>query len=164
MHTQLINLTKQNVSSIYSLSDFMVARGNWTADRDIREDTAKTIYGLFQVLAWSDRGLHHNECNLLDVAIDIDKSHGNHLEKLIGSEPIDLDTETRVPGLLAAAALHDSVHDTRFVNLVMNSLENLGLLILMADAEISESETAAYQSYFSKLRRSFSAVPMAGRL
>jgi hypothetical protein len=98
MNTQLINLTKQNASSIYSLSDFMVARGYWTTDRDICEDTANAIYQLFQLLAWSDRGLHRNECNLLDAVIEIDKSHGNHLERLIESEPNEVSIEPKIPG------------------------------------------------------------------
>ena len=160
MNKQLINLTEQSISSLYSVSELMHSRGYWTADRTIEEDTAHTIYQLFQLLAWSDRGLHDNECDMLDAAVEVDKAHGGHLQKLVELAPQVVASEPRIPGCLAAAALHDSVHDTRFVNLVMNSLENVAYLILMADAKVSAPEVDAYNSYFTTLRRSFSAVPM----
>ena len=162
MNKQLLNLTEQNISSLYSVSELMRSRGYWTADRSIEEDTANSIYQLFQLLAWSDRGLHDNECNMLDAAIEVDKAHGNHLQKLVESGPQELESKPRIPGCLAAAALHDSVHETRFVNLVMNSLENIAHLILMADAKVSDPEVDAYRTYFTALRRSFSALPMVG--
>lgn len=160
MNQQLPNLTRQNVAALYSLSALMHARGYWTAERDIEQDTARTIYDLFQRLAWSDRNLHDSECEVLDAVLEVDKSHGGHVEKLLNAVPQGEGLTPRVPGCLAAAALHDSVRGTRFVNLVMNHLQNLALLILMADASMKRSEVETHDAYFLHLRRSFSAEPM----
>jgi hypothetical protein len=160
MNQQLLNLTRQNTASLYSLSALIHARGYWTAERDINHDTARTIFELFQLFAWSDRSLHDNECYLMEAVLEVNKSHGGHIEKLIASPPEQPGPKIRIPGCLAAAALHDSVHGTRLVNLVLNHLENLALLILMADATIKVPEMEAYRAYFAELRRSFSAEPM----
>jgi len=160
MNQQLPNLTRQNTSALYSLSALMHSRGYWTAKRDIEQDTASAIYELFQLLSWSDRSLHDNECIILAAVLEVDRSHGGHVEEMIRSAPEQLGHKPRIPGCLAAAALHDSVHETRIANLVMNHLENLALLILMADATIQPPEMSAYRKYFEELRRSFSAKPM----
>lgn len=160
MNQQLSNLTRQNTAALYSLSALMHARGYWTAERDIEQDTARAIYDLFQLLAWSDRGLHDYECCFMEAVLEVDKFNGGHIEKLIALAPEQLGAGPRIPGCLAAAALHDSVHGTRFVNLIMNHLENLALLILMADAEIKSSEIEAHHAYFVELRRSYCAQPM----
>jgi len=160
MNQQLPNLTQYNTSALYSLSALMHTRGYWTAERDIEQDTASAIYELFQRLSWSDRSLHDNECLILAAVLEVDQSHVGHIEQLIASSPESPGLKPRIPGCLAAAALHDSVHGTRIVNLVMNHLENLALLILMADAMIKPTEIAAYQAYFSGLRQSFSADPI----
>lgn len=161
MNQQLPNLTRQNTSALFSLSALMHARGYWTAERDIEHDTASAIYELFQRLSWSDRSLHDNECFILAAVLEVDQFHGGHIEKLIASTSTQPDHKPRVPGCLAAAALHDSVHGTRLVNLVMNHLENLALLVLMADSSIKPREMTAYLEYFAELRRSFSAEPMS---
>ena len=160
MNQQLPNLTRQNTSALYSLSALLHARGYWTAERDIEQDTACAIYELFQSLSWSDRALHDNECCILAAVLEVDQSHGGHIEQLIASAPEPSGLKPRIPGCLAAAALHDSVHGTRFVNLIMNHLENLALLILMADATMKRPEIEAYDAYFLDLRRSYCAEPM----
>lgn len=160
MNEQLLNLVRHNTAALYSLSAFMHARGYWTAERDIEQDTARSVYELFQLLAWSDDGLHHNECCLMDAVLEVDKSHGGHIEKLIASPPGLSEPKPRIPGCLAAAALHDSVHGTRFVNLVINHLDSLSILVLMADATIQVPEMKAYRAYFAELRRSFSVEPL----
>lgn len=160
MNQQLLNLTKHNIEALYSLSELMHARGYWTTDRDIEQDTARVIYELFQLLAWSDRGLHDNECHLLDAVLEVDKSHGGHIKKLLDTMPQEEGLKPRIPGCLTAAALHDPVHKTRFGDLIMNHLQNLGLLILMADARMKRPEIEAYDAYFLDLRRSYCAEPM----
>lgn len=160
MNQQLLNLTKHNITALYSLSALMHARGYWTADRDIDHDTARTIYELFQLLAWSDRRLHENECRLMEAVLEVDKAHGSHVEKLVALPPEQSGPKPRIPGCLSAAALHDSVHGTRFVNLVVNHLDSISILILMADAAVKPVEVDAYRAYFAELRRSFSAEPM----
>lgn len=161
MNQQLPNLTRQNTSALFALSALMRARGYWTAKRDIEQDTACAIYELFQLLAWSDRALHDNECCILAAVLEVDQSHGGHIEQLIALPSEQPEQKPRIPGCLAAAALHDSVHGTRIVNLVMNHFQNLALLILMADATIKPPEMSAYSEYFAELRRSFSAAPMS---
>lgn len=161
MNQQLPNLTRQNTSALYSLSALLHTRGYWTAECDIERDTASAIYELFQRLSWSDRSLHDNECFILAAVLAVDQSHGGHMEKMIASQPEQLGPKPRIPGCLAAAALHDSVHGTRFVNLVMNHLDSLAILILMADATVKPTEMEAYHAYFAELRRSFSAEPMS---
>jgi len=42
MNQQLLNLTKHNVAALHSLSGLMYARGFWTADRDIEQDTTSS--------------------------------------------------------------------------------------------------------------------------
>lgn len=160
MNQQLPDLTRHNTSALFALSTMMHARGYWTAERDIEHDTASAIFELFQRLSWSDRSLHDTECQLMDAVLDVDKCHGGHIEKLLSAVPQCEGLTPRVPGCLAAAALHDSVHGTQFVNLVMNHLQNIALLILMADAVIKPPEMSAYREYFAELRRSFSAEPM----
>lgn len=160
MNQHLFNLCRQNIAALYSLSALMQARGYWTAERDIEQDTGRTIFDLFQLLAWSDRSLHDTECQLMNAVLDVDKSHGGHIEKLLIAVPQGEALTPRVPGCLASAALHDSVHGSRFVNLVMNHLQNIALLILMADAVMKRPEIEAYDAYFMHLRRSFSAEPM----
>jgi len=90
----------------------------------------------------------------LDAVLEVDKPHGGHIKKLLDTMPREEGLKPKIPGCLAAAALHDSVHQTRFVKLIMNHLENLALLIMMADARMKDTEIGVYEAYFLDLRRS----------
>ena len=137
----------------------MNSRGFWTTDRQIRQDLAKSIYELFQLFAWSDGVLHTNEYRLLDAALEVDLLYDCHLKELVDAGPIEEISKPRVPGCLVSAALHDSVHETRFTHIIINHLENLALIILMSDSKFELSEHNAFESYFAELRMSYYANP-----
>ena len=159
MNTQLPLLVKNNVSALYSLCDFMNSRGFWTAERDIRQDLSKSIYELFQLFAWSDGALHKNEYRLLDAALEVDALYDSHLKQLVEAGPLEEVTNPRVPGCLVSAALHDSVHETMFVHIIINHLENLALIIIMSDAKLEAVEHDAFRNYFAELRMSYYSSP-----
>ncbi|MBI5707588.1 MAG: hypothetical protein HZC36_11440 [Armatimonadetes bacterium] len=154
MNLSIALLARHNFAAVSTLSKFLESRGYWTTQREIAADVAETVHSLFDSLAWADRRLHQGECWLLEAVLDEDQEHGAHLERAIarGEAP------NPVPGCLAAAALHDSVYGTGFAELLLNHLENLGRLIIMADAKITPSELEAYKKHFSHLRNVI-AVP-----
>ncbi len=159
MNTQLPLLVKSNVSALYSLCDFMNSRGFWTAERDIRQDLSKSIYELFQLFAWSDGVLHKNEYHLLDAALEVDALYDGHLKQLVEAGPLEDVSKPRVPGCLVSAALHDSVHETMFVHIIINHLENLALIIIMSDSKLDPAEHETFRNYFADLRMSYYASP-----
>jgi hypothetical protein len=159
MNTQLPLLAKNNISALYSVNDFMNSRGFWTTDRDIRQDLSRFIYELFQFFAWSDGALHKNEYRLLDVALEVDAHYDGHLKLLVEAGPLGDVSKPIVPGCLVSAALHDSVHETSFVHIIINHLENLALIIIMSDSKLEISEQEAFRDYFSELRMSYYASP-----
>lgn len=147
-------LARYNYAAVSSLAQFLESRGYWTTPRDIAADVAETVHSLFNSLAWADRRLHQGECWLLEAVLEEDQERGAHLENAIARGEVT----NPVPGCLAAAALHDSVYGSGFADLLLNHLENLGRLIMMADAEVSSVELDAFKEHFQHLRRSV-AVP-----
>lgn len=147
-------LAQQNFAAICTVAQLLESRGYWTTSRDIATDVAQTVHSLFVSLAWADRSLHNGECWLLEAVLEEDRARGAHLEKAIAEGQ----AANPIPGCLVAAALHDSVHGSGFAELLLNHLENLGRLIIMADAEVTPTELDAYKKYFARLRSSI-AVP-----
>ncbi len=153
MNTQLLTLARHNFASLQSLSHYLRSRGSWTSPRSIEEDTAYAVHDLFASMAWSDRQLHEAECRLLDALLEEDRSYGNHLERVIASKGTTESSDRRVPGCVEAAAYHDSRHDSQFKDLVVNHLENLAILVILADARATAEEMTNLRLYFSELRR-----------
>lgn len=148
MNESIKLLARHNFAAICTLAQFLEGRGYWTSSRGIAEDVAQTVYSLFDSLAWADRSLHNRECWLLGAILEEDQARGAHLAKAIADGP----AANPFPGCLAAAALHDSVHGSGFSELLLNHLENLGRLIMMADADVSPIELSAYKKHFEHLR------------
>lgn len=159
MNQHLLNLARHNFASIQSLAGLLKARGYWTAERSIEEDATLAVHDVFQAIAWSDRKLDHRECRLLDALLDEDALHGHHLKRVIAESARSADAEPGVPGTMAAAALHDALHQTQFRELMLNHLENIGMLIVMADGQTSPEEVANLRSHFLKLRKIGVALP-----
>lgn len=154
MNQSLKLLARHNFAAICTLAQFLESRGYWTTSRDIAEDVAQTVHSLFDSLAWADRSLHQGECWLFEAILEEDNTRGAYLERAIAEGH----ATNLVPGCLAAAAMHDSIHGSGFAELLLNHLENLGRLIIMADAEVTPTELEAYKSHFAHLR-SIIAVP-----
>lgn len=153
MNQKLIPLARQNLAALNVLADILRKRGYWTTGRPIEADTAQTLRELFEVLAWADGRLHIDECSMLDALLDEDEAHGGHLREAIATQPAPEPGAFRVPGCVAAAALHDAVRQTRLRDLMLNHLENLGMLFVMADSRTTEEEMRAYRAHFAKLRQ-----------
>lgn len=148
MNQSMKLLARHNFAAICTLAQFLESRGYWTTKRDIAADVAETIHSLFDSLAWADRSLHYRECWLLEAVLEEDQAYGAHLEKTIAEGQ----AANPFPGCLAAAALHDSVHGSELAELLLNHLENLGRLIIMADAEVTPIELETYKKHFAHLR------------
>ncbi len=150
MNEYLTQLARYNFTALCTIARFLDSRGYWTTKRDIAADVAETVHSLFEALAWADGSLHARECWLIEAVLEQDEEFSarvkEHFANGIAQNP--------VPGCLVAAALHDSIHKTAFAELLLNHLENLGRLIMMADASISAQELNAFQNHFSELRRS----------
>lgn len=153
MNQSITLLARHNFAAVCTIAKFLERRGYWTTKRDIAVDVAETVHSLFEALAWADRKLHEGECWFLDAVLEEDEAHGAHLKECIAEGR----AQNPVPGCLAAAALHDSVHGTSFADLLLNHLENLGRLIMMSDARLSSEEVQACQAYFARLRNSIAA-------
>lgn len=147
-------LARHNFAAICTLAQLLESRGYWTTRREISEDVAQTVHSLFESLAWADRSLHDGECWLLDAILEEDQAHGAYLKKAIAEGQ----AANPVPGCLAAAALHDSIHGSGFAELLLNHLENLGRLIIMTDGVVTPTELDAYKEHFAYLRSTI-AVP-----
>ncbi len=148
MNQSIKSLARYNFAAVCALASYLESRGYWTAKRDIAADVAETVHGLFESLAWADKRLHQGECWLLEAILEEDQVRGAHLEKTIAKGGAGSD----VPGCLAAAAVHDSLHGSHFAEVLLNHLENLGRLVIMADSEVTPAEIAAYRSHFENLR------------
>lgn len=153
MNQSIILLARHNYAAVCTLASFLERRGFWTTQRDIAADVAETVHSIFESLAWADRRLHQGECWLLEAILEEDQDRGAHLEKAIFKG----EAATAIPGCLAAAAAHDSHHGSYFAELLLNHLENLGRLVIMADSEVTPAEMAAYRSHFANLRNSIAA-------
>lgn len=140
MNNSLTQLARQNFGSICTIATFLESRGYWTTSRAIELDVASAVHRLFEALAWADGRLHARECWLLDALLDGEASFHAELRECFATGS----TQATLPGCLAAAALHDSIHHTSFADLFLNHLENLGRLIVMADATITQSEVSAF--------------------
>ncbi len=149
MNQSLTQLARQNFSALCTIATFLDTRGYWTTHRAIALDVATTVHCLFEELAWADGRLHDRECWLIDALIEGDASFNAQLRGCFASGT----SQSSIPGCLAAAALHDSIHHTSFADLFLNHLENLGRLIMMADATITSDELAAFHAHFARLRQ-----------
>lgn len=148
MNQSIKLLARHNYAAVSALAQYLESRGYWTTRRDIAADVADTMHGLFESLAWADRRLHQGECWLLEAILEEDQVRGAHLERAISKGR----AAGAIPGCLAAAAVHDSVHGSSFAEVLLNHLENLGRLVIMADSEVTPGEMAAYKSHFANLR------------
>lgn len=153
MNQSIKSLARHNFAAVCTLASYLESRGYWTTKRDIAADVAETVHGLFESLAWADRRLHQGECWLLEAILEEDQVRGAHLEKAISKG----EAASAIPGCLVAAAVHDSLHGSYFAELLLNHLENLGRLVIMADSEVTPAEVAAYGSHFANLRNSIAA-------
>lgn len=152
MNTHIHSLARQNFASVYSLALFLKSRGYWTTDRSIEQDAVKVVWDILEVLVWADRRLDTRECKLIEAILLEDEELGGHLDQIISEHGLNRSKDLEVPGCLAAAALHDSVHQTRFVDLFINHLENLGLLIIVSDGRMEPDEMEEFRAYFAWLR------------
>jgi len=154
MNQHLISLVRRSYASILDLAHFLDHRGYWTGNHTIVEDTSHAIFHLFENVAWSDGKLHHNECWMLGVLIEADRERNGSLSQLVSLRNPNHPTqgEDKVPGVLVAAALYDSIHHTRFAEMLANQLENLALLLMMCDSKVKPKESLALQRYSEKLR------------
>ncbi|MCO5296981.1 MAG: hypothetical protein M9921_08995 [Fimbriimonadaceae bacterium] len=146
-------LPRQNLAALNGLADLLRKGGYWTTGRPIEADIAQTLRELFESLAWADGRLHIDECWMLDALLEEDASHGGHLREAIATQPAPEAGSFRVPGCVAAAALHDAVRQTRIRDLIINHLENLGMLFVMADSQTTHEEMEAFRAHFAKLRK-----------
>lgn len=153
MNQSIKLLARHNFAAICAMASYLESRGYWTTQRNIAANVAETVHSLFESLAWADGRLHLRECWLMEAVLEEDQARGAHLEKIIASGV----AANPVSGCLAAAALHDSVHGSSFADILLNHLENLGRLIIMADAEVSRDELEAFKKHFQSLRKSIAA-------
>jgi hypothetical protein len=150
VNESLTQLAQYNFNALCTLARFLDSRGYWTTKRDITIDVAETVHSLFEALAWADGSLHARECWLLEAVLQDEEHVRAHVRECFANGK----AQNPVPGCLVAAALHDSIHQTFFAELFLNHLENLGRLIMMADATVSDLEQRAFQEHFSGLRGS----------
>lgn len=158
MNESLTQLAQNNFTALCTLAKFLESRGYWVSKGEIESDVAETVHSLFESLAWADGSLHARECWLIDAVLDKDEAFSIHLKERFAQGSV----ANPVHGCLAAAAQHDSTHQTSFADLFLNHLENLGRLIMMADASISSRELKAFKVHFSELRGSIAPPEMKG--
>lgn len=148
MNPTLNQLACQNFGALCTLAKFLESRGYWTANRAIELDVASAVHQLFEALAWADGNLHARECWLIDALLEGEASFHAELRECFATGS----SQATLPGCIAAAALHDSIHHTSLADIFLNHLENLGRLIVMADATITPEELSTFHAHFAKLR------------
>lgn len=117
MNESLTQLARYNFSALCTLARFLDSRGYWTTKRDIAADVAETVHSLFEALAWADGSLHARECWLIEAVLEQDEEFSAHVKEHFANGS----AQNPVPGCLAAAALHDSIHKTAFAELFFES-------------------------------------------
>lgn len=152
MTKNLLDLVRQNYVALHQLSSYLASRGYRTNEKDTAEDVAQTVYDVFDTIAWSDRRLHSAECWLLDALLEEDIAYGEHLPKAIAAQRTRQPGTFRIPGCVAAAVEHDAAHGSMFQQLLINHLENIALLVVMADEEVAQAELRSLESYFHQIR------------
>lgn len=148
----LLDLVRQNYVSLHELSSHLASRGYRTSDVDVAKDTAQAVYDVFETIAWSDRRLHAAECWLLDALLEEDMGYGEHLPRAIAAQRERTPGTFRVPGCVLAAAKHDADRGSRFQQMLIHHLENIALLVAMADELVTAEELRSIESYFGQLR------------
>lgn len=148
MNESLTQLAQYNFTALCTVAKFLESRGYWISKGEIESDVAETVHSLFESLAWADGSLHARECWLIEAVLEKDEAFSIHLKECFSRGSV----ANPVHGCLASAILHDSTHQTSIADLFLNHLENLGRLIMMADASVSDGELTAFHAHFSKLR------------
>jgi hypothetical protein len=140
----LVPTAARSLQTILDISDH-VSYGT------LRKEVARTVKGLFDLLAWSDGNLDREEIDLLDRLCAEVPGFGELCESTDLYEPTD-PTFGEIPKLLTAVVEHDRHSGERLAPVLVAALETMGYAIIGAGGAPVDIEKAELHTYVNGLR------------
>ncbi|GEM_PF-3257276 len=150
----LVPSAVRSVRTIFEVSDHV-------GGRPLRAEAARTVKGLFDLLAWSDGRLDHAELVLLDRLCTDLPGFGELCSDLCEYVPTD-PTFGEIPALLTAVVAHDRRTGERLTPLLVTSLEALGYAVIGAGSvpiDVEKSELRVYVDGLRNIARLLATAP-----
>ena len=141
----LVPTAARSLETILDISDH-VSNGT------LRKEVARTVKGLFDLLAWSDGRLDEAEINLLDRLCSEVPHFGELCDSSDLYEPTD-PTFGEIPRLLTAVVEYDRRTGQRLTPIVVASLETMGYAFIAASGTPVDVEKAELHTYVNALRK-----------
>lgn len=152
-HLNLIPSAARSLRTILEIADHVSPR--------LRPEAARTVKGLFDLLAWSDGRLDGEEIALLDQLCLEYPDFTELCEAHDLYEPTD-PTFGEIPPLLTAVVDHDRHTGERLSPMLVAELETLGYAIIGASgapADIAKAELHTYINGMRVLSRQLTTAP-----
>ena len=118
---------------------------------ELRAEVARTVKGLFDLLAWSDGKLDPQEIALLDTLCREVSEVGELCEAIGHYDPAD-PMLGDVPPLLAAVVEHDRRTGERLAPVMVSALEKIGIATIAASGSLLDIEKSEFYTYVNNMR------------
>ena len=118
---------------------------------DLREEVARTVKGLFDLLAWSDGRLDRQEVALLETMCREVPEIGGLCQAVDHYEPAD-PTLAVAPPLLLAVVEHDRMTGERLAAVMVSALEKIGMATIAATGNLLDIEKSELYTYVNTMR------------
>jgi hypothetical protein len=140
----LVRPASRSLKTILEVADHVGGRA-------LRPEVARTVKGLFDLLAWSDGRLDDAEVILFDRLCAELPTFGELTASLDDYAPTD-PTFGVIPPLLTAVVAHDRRTGERLAPMLVTSLETLGYAIIGVGGAPIDVEKAELRTYIDGLR------------
>ena len=117
----------------------------------LREEVARTVKGLFDLLAWSDGRLDPQEIALLETLCREVPEIGSLCQAVDDYAPAD-PTLAIAPPLLLAVVEHDRMTGERLAAVMVSALEKIGMATIAATGNLLDIEKSELYTYVNNLR------------
>ncbi len=117
----------------------------------LHQEVARTVKGLFDLLAWSDGRLDKAEIVLLERLCEEVPDFGKLCDSIDDYQPTD-PTFGEIPKLLTAVVAHDRHTGERLAPVLVAALETMGYAIIGASGTPVDVEKAELRTYVNSLR------------
>ena len=118
---------------------------------ELREEVARTVKSLFDLLAWSDGRLDRQEVALLETLCREVPEIGSLCQAVEHYDPAD-PTLAIAPPLLLAVVEHDRMTGERLAAVLVSALEKIGIATIAATGNLLDIEKSELYTYVSNMR------------
>jgi hypothetical protein len=151
-------VAKHSYASLMDAGQLLARLGYGITPDEVASEVSQLVHALCDKIIWADRQLNWDECGFLDALFQEDAAHGGKLRRLVQEKGSGENFLEEIPELIRIAVLHDKKSGTWLAVTILNSLENLGWILVGIDGSNHPAETEMLESYCKRLREFISSA------